>query len=84
MNRLTKEAGIDPSGDYDYLTLHGARRALGRDLYSSGRSEDTQEALRQKSIETTHEAYQDVQTRDVVDSIDEILDRTAGRGDNRR
>ncbi len=25
MKRLTKEAGIDPSGDYDYLTLHGAR-----------------------------------------------------------
>jgi len=72
MKRLTKEANIDPDGDYDYLTLHGARRALGRDLYAGGMSEKAQEALRHKSIETTHEAYTDVKMKDVSDSIDEI------------
>jgi len=72
MKRLTDEANIDPDGDYDYLTLHGARRALGRDLYAGGMSEKAQEALRHKSIETTHEAYTDVKMKDVSDSIDEI------------
>lgn len=72
MKRLTKEAGIDPDGDYDYLTLHGARRALGRDLYASGLSEKAQEALRHQSIETTHEAYTDLKMEDVSKSIDEV------------
>jgi len=72
LKRLTKEANIDPDGDYDYLTLHGARRALGRDLYANGMSEKAQEALRHKSIETTHEAYTDLQMKDVSDSIDEV------------
>ncbi len=72
MKRLTDEAGIDPDGEYDYLTLHGARRALGRDLYTSGLSEKAQEALRHNSIETTHEAYADVKMKDVSDSIDDV------------
>lgn len=74
MKRLTEEANIEPDGDYDYLTLHGARRALGRDLYASGLSEDAQEALRHQSIETTHEAYTDVKMKDVSGSIDEVRD----------
>ncbi|ADB63619.1 integrase family protein (plasmid) [Haloterrigena turkmenica DSM 5511] len=74
LKRLTKEANIDPDGDYDYLTLHGARRALGRDLYANGMSEKAQEALRHKSIETTHEAYTDLQMKDVSNSIDEVRD----------
>jgi len=72
LKRLTDEAGIDPDGEYDYLTLHGARRALGRDLYTSGMSEKAQEALRHNSIETTHEAYADVKMKDVSDSIDDL------------
>lgn len=72
LKRLTDEANINPDGDYDYLTLHGARRALGRDLYAGGMSEKAQEALRHKSIETTHEAYTDVKMKDVSDSIDEV------------
>nr|WP_226377586.1 hypothetical protein [Haloterrigena turkmenica] len=46
MKHLTKEVGIEPDGDYDYHTHHGARRALGRDLYANGLSEKAQEALR--------------------------------------
>ncbi|SDD52553.1 tyrosine-type recombinase/integrase [Natrinema hispanicum] len=72
LKRLTDEAGINPGGEYDYLTLHGARRALGRDLYTSGMSEKAQEALRHNSIETTHEAYADVKMKDVSDSIDDV------------
>lgn len=74
MKRLTKEAGIEPDGDYDYLTLHGARRALGRDLYANGLSEMAQEALRHQSIETTHEAYSDTKMNEVSDSIDAVRD----------
>lgn len=74
MKRLTKEAGIESDGDYDHLTLHGARRALGRDLYASGLSEKAQEALRHQSIETTHEAHSDTKMKDVSDSIDEVRD----------
>lgn len=72
LKRLTDEAGIDPDGEYDYLTLHGARRALGRDLYTSGMSEKAQEALRHNSIETTHEAYADIKMKNVSDSIDDV------------
>ena len=72
LKRLTDEAGIDPASEYDYLTLHGARRALRRDLYTSGMSEKAQEALRHNSIETTHEAYTDVKMTDVSDSIDDV------------
>jgi len=72
MKRLTDEANIEPDGDYDYLTLHGARRALGRDLYASGLSEKAQEALRHNSIETTHEAYSDLSMKDVSDTIDDV------------
>jgi len=72
LKRFTDEAGIEPDGEYDYLTLHGARRALGRDLYTGRMSEKAQEALRHNSIETTHEAYADVKMKDVSDSIDDV------------
>ncbi len=72
MKRLTDEANIDPDGVYHYLTVHGARRALGRDLYAGGMSEKAQEALRHKSIETTHEAYSDVKMKDISEGIDKI------------
>lgn len=37
-----------------------------------GHSELAQAALRHKSIETTHEAYFDIQAEDVAKSIDEV------------
>lgn len=72
MKRLTKEARIELEGEVDYLQPHGARRALGAELYEKGHSELAQSALRHKSIETTHEAYTDIQAEDVAESIDEI------------
>ena len=65
---LTAEAGIDV--DDGYLKPHGARRALGADLYAAGHSELAQSALRHKSIETTHDAYADIQAAAVADDID--------------
>jgi len=74
MKRLTDEANIELDDEHDYLTPHGARRALGADLYASGESEKAQQVLRHQSIETTHEAYSDLKTGDLADSIDEIRD----------
>ncbi len=71
MKRLTKEAGIELEDD-DYLKPHGARRALGAELYEKGHSELAQSALRHKSIETTHESYSDIQAKDVADGIDDV------------
>nr|WP_238717547.1 site-specific integrase [Natronorubrum halophilum] len=72
LKRLTNEARIELKGDQDYLQPHGARRALGAELYESGHSELAQSALRHKSIETTHEAYSDIKAEDVAKSIDEV------------
>lgn len=72
LKQLTSEAGIELEGEADYLQPHGARRALGAELYEKGHSELAQSALRHKSVETTHEAYSDIQATDVAESIDEI------------
>ncbi|ELZ04940.1 tyrosine-type recombinase/integrase [Natrialba asiatica] len=72
LKMLTSEAGIELEGDQEYLKPHGARRALGAELYEQGHSELAQAALRHKSIETTHEAYSDIQAADVAESIDEV------------
>lgn len=70
LEELTNEAGMDVDGGY--LKPHGARRALGTELYEQGHSELAQSALRHKSIETTHEAYSDIQAEDVAQSIDDV------------
>lgn len=61
LKQLTDEAGIEVDGDTNYLQPHGARRALGAELYEKGHSELAQKALRHESIETTHKAYSDIQ-----------------------
>ncbi|WP_222913227.1 tyrosine-type recombinase/integrase [Natrinema sp. SYSU A 869] len=72
LKQLTDEAGIEVDGDAEYLQPHGARRALGAELYEKGHSELAQKALRHESIETTHKAYSDIQAENVAESIDEI------------
>ncbi|APX98705.1 tyrosine-type recombinase/integrase [Natronorubrum daqingense] len=72
LKQLTGEAGIELEGDQEYLQPHGARRALGAELYEKGHSELAQSALRHKSIETTHKAYSDIKAEDVAQSIDEV------------
>jgi integrase len=72
LKRLTNEARIELEGEQAYLKPHGARRALGAELYERGHSELAQSALRHKSIETTHSAYSDIKAEDVAKSIDEV------------
>ncbi|OLZ39086.1 integrase [Natrinema saccharevitans] len=76
MKDLTNEAGIEVDSEKDepYLEPHGARRALGGELYEKGYSEVAQKALRHESIETTHKAYSDIQAEKTAKSIDEIRD----------
>jgi site-specific recombinase XerD len=72
MKRLTDEANIEFNDEHNYLKPHGARRGLGAELYALGESEKAQQVLRHKSIETTHEAYSDLKTKDLAESIDKI------------
>lgn len=72
MQRLCEEAGLDIDGEY--LKPHGGRRGLGHELYSKGHAELAQTALRHSSIETTHEAYSDIQAKETATRVDEVLD----------
>lgn len=70
LERLTVDAEIEVEDGF--LKPHGARRALGADLYRQGKSEVAQSILRHQSIETTHESYSDMQVDDLADEINEI------------
>lgn len=72
MQRLCEEADLDIDGEY--LKPHGGRRGLGHELYSKGHAELAQTALRHSSIETTHEAYADIQATETAKRVDEVLD----------
>ncbi|WP_254547136.1 tyrosine-type recombinase/integrase [Halomarina pelagica] len=71
MNRLCEAADLTIDGDY--LKPHGARRGLGHQLYTEGQAELAQEALRHQSVETTHQAYHDVQAEETARRVDDIL-----------
>lgn len=72
MQRLCEDAELDIDGEY--LKPHGGRRGLGHELYSKGHAELAQTALRHSSIETTHEAYSDIQAKETATRVDEVLD----------
>ena len=72
MQRLCDETGLDIDGEY--LKPHGGRRGLGHELYSKGHAELAQTALRHSSIETTHEAYSDIQATETAKRVDDVLD----------
>jgi integrase len=62
--------------DYQFeesLKPHGARRGLGDQLYQE-QAELAQDALRHKSIETTHEAYSEERVRRIKQRGDKILE----------
>lgn len=72
MQRLCEDADLDIDGEY--LKPHGGRRGLGHELYAKGHAELAQTALRHASIETTHEAYSDIQAQETAERVDEVLD----------
>lgn len=67
LRRLSEDAGFE-----EPLQPHGARRALGHELYESD-PVLAQETLRHKSIETTHSAYRDQRAADRARSIEDVL-----------
>lgn len=73
LRELSAGSGITEGGEY--LKPHGARRGLGHQLYQQS-SELAQEALRHKSIETTHSAYTDVKASRVSESVSDALDKS--------
>lgn len=58
VKRHSSAAGLPDDRDDEYLTLHGARRGLGDELYGTS-AELSQEILRHKSVETTHRSYRE-------------------------
>lgn len=73
VKRHSKAAGL-PGDDSDdeYLRLHGARRGLGNELYAKD-AELSQDILRHKSIETTHESYREEQIAQRAAEAEEVL-----------
>jgi integrase len=67
--------GLCEWSEYEFdevLKPHGARRGLGHELYDES-AELAQEALRHKSVETTHESYRKEQQAAVRDEVEEAL-----------
>lgn len=72
MRQLCDAADIELE-DGEYLKPHGARRTIGDELYRQD-PVDAQAALRHKSIETTKQAYSDIETSELNDAIDALED----------
>jgi integrase len=69
-------ASLCEDADYQFnetLKPHGARRGLGDQLYQE-QAELAQDALRHRSIETTHEAYSEERVRRIKERGDELID----------
>ncbi|MFC7059910.1 tyrosine-type recombinase/integrase [Halovenus salina] len=74
VRRIVKRLCAD--SQYEFATPlkpHGARRGLGDTLYRE-QAELAQDALRHKSIETTHESYSEERTRRVKERGDELFE----------
>lgn len=71
----TTLAELCETSDYRFdrvLKPHGARRGLGHELYEES-AELAQEALRHKTIETTHDSYRDEQAAQTRRSAEDVL-----------
>lgn len=74
VRRILKRLCADSQYEFtEPLKPHGARRGLGDTLYQE-QAELAQDALRHKSIETTHESYSEERTRRVKERGDELFD----------
>jgi integrase len=74
VRRILKRLCADSQYEFDTpLRPHGARRGLGDTLYQE-QAELAQDALRHKSIETTHESYSEERTRRVKERGDALFD----------
>jgi integrase len=74
VRRILKRLCADSQYEFaEPLKPHGARRGLGDTLYQE-QAELAQDALRHKSIETTHESYSEERTRRVKERGDKLFD----------
>jgi integrase len=74
VRRILKRLCTDSQYEFaEPLKPHGARRGLGDALYQE-QAELAQDALRHKSIETTHESYSEERTRRVKERGDDLFD----------
>ncbi|MFC6722350.1 MULTISPECIES: tyrosine-type recombinase/integrase [Halobacteriales] len=74
VRRILKRLCADSQYEFaEPLKPHGARRGLGDTLYQE-QAELAQDALRHKSIETTHESYSEERTRRVKERGDALFD----------
>lgn len=71
MERLCDRADVAVDGEY--LKPHGGRRGLGDRLYDE-QAELAQDALRHKSVETTHRAYREERVARTRRRVDEVID----------
>jgi integrase len=72
MERLCGRAEIAVDGEY--LKPHGGRRQLGDEVYREDPAL-AQQLLRHRNIETTKESYSYIETSEVGDVIEDIVDR---------
>lgn len=74
VRRVLRTLCADSSYEFDEpLTPHGARRALGDELYRE-QAELAQDALRHQDVKTTHESYREEHVQQVKERGDEVLD----------
>jgi integrase len=71
LRRLCDRADVAVDGEY--LKPHGGRRGLGDRLYNE-QAELAQDALRHKSVETTHRAYREERVARTRKRVDEVID----------
>lgn len=75
LKRLTKEAGVDVSGDgKDYLTLHGGRRGVGEQYRREKGLSSAQKALRHSDPSTTENMYSHIEASELSEVGDEVFE----------
>lgn len=72
LETLCEESGIRAS-DGEVLKPHAARRGLGKELYQQ-KPEKAQEQLRHEDLAVTNKHYNDVETAEQKESLDEMID----------
>lgn len=74
LKRLSAADEVVVEGDHEYLKPHGARRGLGKELFTSADAEIAQKALRHADPKTTSEMYADVEAGEVADVTDDVFE----------
>ena len=74
LERISEMGDIPDLDDDEYLTMHGARRGLGRFLYANHGVERAQWTLRHSDPKITSEAYAGVDMEELAGENTEAFD----------